>query len=65
MITLESGGMPHSKKIAYSTSKISIPQNEKKKTGPKSLGTKTAQHYKFKRLINRHRCSDSLKSPSR
>jgi hypothetical protein len=28
MITLKSGGMSHSKKIAYSISKISIPQNE-------------------------------------
>ena len=35
MITLESGGMPHSKKIVYSISKISILQNEKKQTGPK------------------------------
>jgi hypothetical protein len=34
MITLESGGMSHSKKIAYYNSKISIPQNEKKQTGP-------------------------------
>jgi hypothetical protein len=30
MITLESGGMSHSKKIAYSISKIPIPQNESK-----------------------------------
>ena len=35
MITLESGGMSHSKKIAYSISKIPIPQNERKQTGPK------------------------------
>jgi hypothetical protein len=35
MITLESGGMLHSKKIAYSISKISIPRNERKQTGPK------------------------------
>jgi hypothetical protein len=34
MITLESGGMPHSKKMAYSISKIAIPQNERKQTGP-------------------------------
>jgi hypothetical protein len=34
MITLESGGMSHSKKIAHSISKISIPQNERKQTGP-------------------------------
>ena len=34
MITLESGGMSHSKKIAYSISKIPIPQNERKQTGP-------------------------------
>jgi hypothetical protein len=34
MITLESGGMSHSKKIAYSISKILIPQNERKQTGP-------------------------------
>jgi hypothetical protein len=32
MITLESGGMSDSKKIAYSTSKILIPQNERKQT---------------------------------
>jgi hypothetical protein len=35
MITLESGGMSHSNKIAYSISKIPIPQNERKQTGPK------------------------------
>jgi hypothetical protein len=35
MISLESGGMTHSKKIAYSNSKISIHQNERKQTGPK------------------------------
>jgi hypothetical protein len=35
MITLESGGMSHSKKIAYFNSKIPIPQNERKQTGPK------------------------------
>jgi hypothetical protein len=34
MITLESGGMSHSTKIAYSISKIPIPQNERKQTGP-------------------------------
>jgi hypothetical protein len=34
MITLESGGMSHSKKIAYFNSKIPIPQNERKQTGP-------------------------------
>jgi hypothetical protein len=34
MITLESGGMSHSKKLAYSISKIPIPQNERKQTGP-------------------------------
>jgi hypothetical protein len=33
MITLESGEMSHSKKIAYSNSKISIHQNESKQTG--------------------------------
>ena len=33
MITLESGGMSRSKKIAYSISKIPIPQNERKQTG--------------------------------
>jgi hypothetical protein len=31
MITFKSGGMSHSKKIAYSISKISIPQNERNK----------------------------------
>jgi hypothetical protein len=35
MITLESGGMSHSKKLAYCISKISISQNEKKQMGPK------------------------------
>jgi hypothetical protein len=30
--------MSHSKKIAYSNSKILIPQNEKKQTGPKCFG---------------------------
>jgi hypothetical protein len=35
MIILESGGMPHSKKIAYSISKIPILPNERKQTGPK------------------------------
>jgi hypothetical protein len=34
MITLKSGGMSHSKKLAYSISKIPIPQNERKQTGP-------------------------------
>jgi hypothetical protein len=34
MITLESGGMLHSKKITYSISKISIPQNERKQAEP-------------------------------
>jgi hypothetical protein len=34
MITLESGGMSHSKKIDYSISKIPIPRNERKQTGP-------------------------------
>jgi hypothetical protein len=33
MITLESGGMSHSKKIVCSISKIPIPQNERKQTG--------------------------------
>jgi hypothetical protein len=37
MITLESGGMSHSKKLAYSISKIPIPQNERKQTGPKGI----------------------------
>jgi hypothetical protein len=35
MIILESGGMSHSKKIAYSNSNISIPQNERKQMGPR------------------------------
>jgi hypothetical protein len=34
MITLESGGMSYSTKIAYSISKIPIPRNERKQTGP-------------------------------
>jgi hypothetical protein len=37
MIALEGGGMSHSKKIAYSISKISIPQNERKQTGPYAI----------------------------
>jgi hypothetical protein len=37
MITLERGRMSHSKKITYSISKISIPPNEIKQTGPKSF----------------------------
>jgi hypothetical protein len=39
MITLESGGMLYSKKIAYSISKIPIPRNERKQTGPNSFIT--------------------------
>jgi hypothetical protein len=35
MIILESGGMSYSTKIAYSISKIPIPRNERKQTGPK------------------------------
>jgi hypothetical protein len=31
---LETGGMSHSKKIDYSISKILIPQNKRKQTGP-------------------------------
>jgi hypothetical protein len=34
MVTLESGGMSHSKIIVYSISKIPIPQNERKQIGP-------------------------------
>jgi hypothetical protein len=34
MITLESSGMSHSKKIVYCTSRIPIPRNERKQTGP-------------------------------
>jgi hypothetical protein len=34
MITLESGGMSYSKKIVYSISKIPIPRNDRKQTGP-------------------------------
>jgi hypothetical protein len=34
MITLESGGMSCSKKIAYSISKILIPQNKRKQMEP-------------------------------
>jgi hypothetical protein len=33
MIILESCGMSHSKKIAYSNTKIQIPQNERNKHG--------------------------------
>jgi hypothetical protein len=32
MITLESGRMSHLKKVAYSISKILIPQNKRKQT---------------------------------
>jgi hypothetical protein len=35
MISFEIGGVSYSKKIAYSISKILIPQNERKQTGPK------------------------------
>jgi hypothetical protein len=38
MITLESGGMSHSKKIAYFISKIPIFQNKRKQTRPYSIG---------------------------
>jgi hypothetical protein len=37
MITLESGAMSHYKTIAYSISKILIPQNKRKQTGPRGL----------------------------
>jgi hypothetical protein len=37
MITLESGRMSHTKKIVYFISKIPIPQNKRKQTGPKRL----------------------------
>jgi hypothetical protein len=37
MITLKSDGMSYSKKIAYFIIKISIPQNERKQTGPYSI----------------------------
>jgi hypothetical protein len=40
MITLESGGMSYYKKIAYSISKILIPRNERKQTGPKRIRSK-------------------------
>jgi hypothetical protein len=43
MITLESGGMLHSKKIVYFISKMSIPQNERKQTGPNG----TSEPYLF------------------
>jgi hypothetical protein len=34
MITLKSDGMSYSKRIVYSISKIPIPRNERKQTGP-------------------------------
>jgi hypothetical protein len=37
MITLKSGGMSHSKKNSLLHSKIPIPQNERKQTGPKGI----------------------------
>jgi hypothetical protein len=45
MITLESGGMSHSNKIVYSISKIRIPQNERKQTGPYRNGPRP--HFPF------------------
>jgi hypothetical protein len=49
---LESGGMSHSKKIAYSIIKIPIPQNERKQTGPYSFWNKWTIHYnQFGKLI--------------
>jgi hypothetical protein len=41
MITLESGGMSYSKKIAYFISKIPIPRNERKQTGPNTKMSNT------------------------
>jgi hypothetical protein len=38
MITLESGGMSHSKKIVYSISKISIPQMKGNKRDLRKIG---------------------------
>jgi hypothetical protein len=35
MVTLESDGMSHSKKIVYYNSKIPNPQNKRKQTGTK------------------------------
>jgi hypothetical protein len=47
MITLESGGMSYSKKIAYSISKIPIPQNERKQTGPYRNNRWASNAYKY------------------
>jgi hypothetical protein len=44
MITLKSGGMSHSKKIAYSIIKIPISQNERKQTGPKGNHASTKRN---------------------
>jgi hypothetical protein len=41
IITLESGGISYSKKIAYFISKIPIPRNERKQTEPKRKMTPT------------------------
>jgi hypothetical protein len=57
MITLESGGMSHSKKLVYSISKILIPQNERKQTGPKFiLFEKVQTHGKLKRTHEQSTC---------
>jgi hypothetical protein len=48
MITLESGGILHSKKIVYFISKISILQNERKQTGPIEI---LNDQIKFQKLI--------------
>jgi hypothetical protein len=42
MITLESGGISYSKKIVYSISKIPIPRNKRKQTGPNGKGSSTS-----------------------
>jgi hypothetical protein len=46
MITLESGGMSYSKKIVYSISKIPIPRNDRKQTGPYIL-----LHFSFAHIL--------------
>jgi hypothetical protein len=46
MIILKSGGMSHSKKIAYPINKIPISQNERKQTGPNGI-----QFQLFKRVV--------------
>jgi hypothetical protein len=56
MITLESGVMLYSKKLAYSINKIPIPRNERKQTGPyiTSLRISSCVVLRFSRFTSLH-----------